>query len=70
MPTPQAILAESKINWRRAAPLLGDLLFIGFISIQISRRVGLSPHPYSALPDLPYSLITVQALTTLQAHFL
>jgi hypothetical protein len=36
MPTPQAILAESKMNWRRAAPFFGDMGFIAFTSVQFA----------------------------------
>ena len=59
MPTPQAIFAASKMNWRRAAPLLGDLLFVVAIKTSgCSRRVGLSPHPVTALPDCPFPMGT------------
>jgi len=43
MPTPHTILAESKINWRRAALLFGVFAVIALILQFSQQRMGPSP---------------------------
>jgi hypothetical protein len=65
MPTPQAILAVSKRNWRRLAAFFGNLPSVVFMSAP-GHPAGRSPDPLAQLPDccflglscrpLPYSI--------------
>ena len=60
MPTPHAILAESKRNWRRAAFDFGVLLFIMFSLIGLPARAG--PFPARCRHSLICALETRQPM--------
>ena len=60
MPTPHAILAESKRNWRRAAFDFGVLLFIVFSLIGLPARAG--PFPARCRHSLICALETRQPM--------
>ncbi len=54
MPMPHTILAESNMNWRRAAPLFGVFSVIAFVTGSV-QPVRMGPAPIRpALPDCSF----------------